>query len=201
MKIKFDLTDEVTITNTTVKLTVLVEGVINGADRPTLEASALELTNKLFSDVKWSFSNFRFMPDGFTFQVQAAARIDSAVNDQLDTRANAISERGKLTLQVIDTDVSIPLHQKRKAESDLRVALIEKAQAEASKLNGQLAEVVFTQSRSTDYSNSMRGATYAASSSFDAKGGAEIVNLGHSEKILLSASILVDTATARQLNG
>lgn len=109
MKIKFDMTDEVTITNTTVKISAWIQGVINGQDRPTLEASALELAKKLFPDVQWAFSNFSYNPDGFTFRVQASTRIDATQNDQLEQRADSISEVGKLTISIHNIDASIPL--------------------------------------------------------------------------------------------
>lgn len=205
MKIKFDLTDEVTITNTTVKITAWVNGVINGQDRPALEASALEMVQKLFPDAKWAFSNFTFQPDGFTFRVQASTRIDATENDQLEQKAAALSETGKLTLSISNLDASIPLFQKREAESNLRVALIEKATAEAVKLGGTLSSVEFGEAGSHQFANNGR-AMMASSYSLEstAKGGGQDgVSLGHSEKIYLNASITVKTneATKGQLNG
>jgi hypothetical protein len=204
MKIRFDLTDEVTITNTTVKLTAWVNGVINGQDRPTLEASALELVKKLFPDAKWAFSNFTFQPDGFTFRVQASTRIDATENDQLDKRAAAISDTGKLTLQISNLDASIPLFQKREAESNLRVSLIEKAKLEATKLGGEVKSITFGEVGSQAYANNGRAmiASYAMESAVAKGGGADGVSLGHSEKILLSATLVVRTGEQKsQLNG
>lgn len=193
MKIKFDMTDEVTITNTTVKITAWIAGVINGQDRPTLEAQSLELAKKLFPDVSWAFSNFTFQPDGFSFRVQANCRIDSTENDNLPAKAEVLGEKGKLTISISNIDSSIPLFQKRDAESDLRVALIDKAKAEASKLGGVVSEVNFSEAHVRDItSNSygVRAASYALEST--SKGiGADSVNLGHSEKIYLQASVEV----------
>lgn len=195
MKIKFELTDEVTITNNTVKLTTHISGIIGDKDRPALEAAALELTKKLF-DAKWAFSNFTFMPDGFTFNVTASTRIDSKLNDQLEARAEAISERGKLTMTIVDIDDSIPLHQKRDAESDLRIALIDKAAKEAAKLGGRVDEVSFSSARSQSISNSMRAMTASSYSLESTSKGisSDGVSLGHSEKILMSANLVIDTS-------
>jgi hypothetical protein len=196
MKIKFDLTDEVTITNNTVKVTVAITGVINGQDRPALESSALELANKFFPGASWAFSNFSFQPDGFTFRVQASTRVDASLNDQLEQKATDLNERGILTLQICDTDTSIPLFQKRDAESDLRLAIIEKAKAEASKLGGSISSIEFKEpgSHRDVYSNGARMASY----SLESAGGP---GLGQSEKIYLSAKIEVDTDDRSQLNG
>jgi len=200
MKIKFELTDEVTITNTTVKISAWIQGVINGQDRPALEAAALDLAKKLFSDASWAFSNFTYQPDGFTFRVQATTRIDATQNDQLETRADQLSEQGKLTISINNIDASIPLHQRREAESNLRVALIEKATAEATKLGGSLSEVEFRDPQSRDVTSNLRAMN--ASYALEAKGvGADGVSLGHSEKIYLSATLTVDTNQQSQLNG
>lgn len=204
MKIKFNLTDEVTITNTTVKVTAWVNGVINGQERPALEAASLELVKKLFPEAKWAFSNFTFQPDGFTFRVQASTRIDATQNDQLEKKAAELSESGKLTLQIYNIDASIPLFQKREAESNLRVALIEKAKAEATKLAGVLTKVEFGEVGSQSFSNNGRAMIASASYALESTakgGGADGVSLGHSEKIYLEASLTVDTATKGQLNG
>lgn len=192
MKIKFEMTDEVTITNTTVKITAWIQGVVNGQERPLLEAQALELAKKLFPDAKWAFSNFTYQPDGFTWRVQASTRIDATQNDQLDVRADEVSEAGKLTIQFQSPDASIPLHQKREAESNLRVELISKAKAEAEKLGGTISKVVFGDVETRQLNNAMR----AASASYRleaAGGGADSASLGHSEKIYLAATITVDT--------
>lgn len=191
MKIKFEMTDEVTITNTTVKITAWIQGVVNGQERALLEAQALELAKKLFPDAKWAFSNFTYQPDGFTWRVQASTRIDATQNDQLDVRADEVSEAGKLTIQFHAPDASIPLHQKREAESNLRVELINKAKAEAEKLGGTISKVVFGDVETRQLNNAMRASS--ASYRLEAAGGADSVSLGHSEKIYLAATITVDT--------
>lgn len=202
MKIKFDLTDEVTITNTTVKITAWVNGVINGQDRPALEAASLEMVQKLFPDAKWAFSNFTFQPDGFTFRVQASTRIDATENDQLEQKAAKLSEQGKLTLSIYNLDASIPLFQKREAESNLRVALIEKAKAEAEKLGGELSAITFGEAGSQSFANNGRAMMASASYSLESAKGADSVSLGHSEKIYLNASIVIRTGGSKgQLNG
>lgn len=203
MKIKFEMTDEVTITNTTVKVTAWVNGVINGQERPALEAASLDLVNRLFPDAKWAFSNFTFQPDGFTFRVQASTRIDATQNDQLDQKAAALSEQGKLTLLINNIDPSIPLFQKREAESNLRIALIEKAKEEAKKLGGEVTVVEFGEVGSKQFANHGRGTMMAASYSLEsAPGGSDSVSLGHSEKIYLEATIQIQVGEHKaQLNG
>jgi hypothetical protein len=195
MKIKFNMTDEVTITNTTVKISAWIQGVVNGQDRPALEAAALELAKKLFPEVSWAFSNFTYQPDGFTFRVQASTRIDATQNDQLALKCDQLSEQGKLTIAINNIDASIPLHEKRKAESDLRVALIEKAKAEAEKLSGTVTRIEFGEAIARDIMSNARGASYAASAmmleSTSKGGGSDGVSLGHSEKIYLEAQLTV----------
>jgi len=191
MKIRFDLTDEVTITNSTVKITAWINGVINGQDRPALEEASLEMVKKLFPDAKWAFSNFTFQPDGFTFRVQASTRIDATQNDQLEQKAAKLSEQGKLTLSIYNLDPSIPLFQKREAESNLRVALIEKAKAEAAKLGGRVSNITFTEAVSQQFANNGRAMMASASYSLESVGAPASASLGHSEKIYLSANITV----------
>ncbi len=193
MKIKFEMTDEVTITNTTVKITAWIQGVVNGQERSVLEAQALELAKKLFPEANWAFSNFTYQPDGFTWRVQASTRIDATQNDQLEVRADQLSEAGKVTLSISNIDASIPLHQKRGSESDLRVALIAKAKAEAEKLGGRVAEVVFGDVETRQIKSAMRAASASYSLESTMGGGADNVSLGHSEKIYLAATITVDT--------
>jgi hypothetical protein len=206
MKIQFDVTDETTITNTTVKLTGMITGVVNGQSRDALEDKALALTKELFPDAKWAFSNFQY-PDNFTFRVQVSTRIDASLNDQLDQKAERVSKKGDLQIAFSTPDASIPLHEKRKAESDLRVSLIAKAQEEAIKLGGEVKSVVFGIADSYGISNA-KNATYASSAmrgvNLEAAGGAaDRVALGHSEKIQLSASIVVKTTAGEKtvLNG
>jgi hypothetical protein len=197
MEINFTLTDEKTITNTTVKISGWITGVVNGQDRATLETKSQELANKLFPDVSWAFSNFSY-PDGFTFRVQVATRIDSAQNDQLDARAEEISDKGSLTIAIYDIDASIPLYARREAESDLRIQLIEKIKAEAAKLGGTAETITFSQASSHHVAN----ATYAAASFSNSAprgvvgdaGPGGPAGLGHSEKISLSATVKVKTA-------
>lgn len=196
MKIKFDLTDEVTITNTTVKVTIYITGVINGQERPALESSALDLANKFFPGANWAFSNFTFQPDGFTFGVQASTRVDASLNDQLEQKAADLNERGILTLQIFNIDTSIPLFQKRDAESDLRLSIIEKARSEAKKLGGVISSIEFKELGARDGFNG--GARMAASYSLESAPGG---GLGQSEKIYLTAKVEIDTDEKSQLNG
>lgn len=202
MKITFDLTDEKTITNDTVRLTTLITGAVAEQSRDKLEAAADEITKQLVNK-DWSFSNFTYSPDGFTFNVTANTRIPAMENDRMAERAEALGLRGKITIKLVEADPSIPLHQKREAESNLRVALIEKAKEEAKKLGGVVDTISFSRAQS----HALRGIMASSSYSNEAMGGgADAVSLGHSEKIAMTASIIVITGSlgekaAQQLNG
>lgn len=199
MKIKFNMTDEKTLVNQTVKITTQINGVISDRDRNGLEQAAKELAEKLIPDASWAFSNFQFLPDGFTFRINASTRIDSSQNDQLEQKAKAISD-GRMTIALHSPDVSIPLFQRREAESNLRIALIEKAKAEAEKLGGKLSSIKFHDSNAHPItSNSYRAASYesAGGMAADSKG------LGHSEKIQMMADVVIKVGegTKVPLNG
>lgn len=189
MKITFDLTDEKTITNDTVRLTTVITGAVADQSRDVLEAAADAITKELVNK-DWSFSNFTYSPDGFTFSVTATTRIPAVENDRMAERAVALGARGKITIQLIEADPSIPLHQKRDAESNLRIALIDKATAEATKLGGVVETIAFSRAQS----QALRGMMASSSYSNEAfGGGADAVSLGHSEKIAMTASIIVIT--------
>lgn len=186
MKIKFSLTDETTITNTTVKITTWLNGVVANQSRDALEAKCLETAKKLFPEAKWAFSDFTYNPDGLTFRVQASTRIDSTQNDQLAEKAKTASTNGDINIAIQNIDPSIPLYEKRAAESDLRLKMLTKAKEEAGKLGGEVSEIAFEEPNPVNF----RAATYAASMAFDSAGGAPA--LGHSEKINLSATVTVE---------
>lgn len=201
MKVTFDLADEKTITNDTVKLAVLIQGAVAEQSRDKLEAAADAITKELVNK-DWSFSNFTYSPDGFTFSVTASTRIPAQENDRLAERAAALGKRGQITMTLTDADPSIPLHQKRAAESDLRIALIEKAKAEAEKLGGTVESIAFSRASSQALRGVMAASTYSLSN--DASGGGlEGVSLGHSEKMAMNAGItvIIGEKARAQLNG
>lgn len=194
MRITFDLTDETTITNTTVKITAILRGTIAGQDRPQLEEKALEAAKRLFPDARWAFSNFNFSPDGLTFSVVATTRIEASENDRLDERAKSASDEN-MKIQIQNMDPSIPEFEIRKAESDLRLRMIKLAKDEAEKLGGSVKKTKFQAYNMAGFSNS-KSATYTAARGFalEAAGapGDGIPTLGHSEKISLTASVSVE---------
>ena len=119
MEIEFSLVDEKTVTNTTVKVTVSIQGTINGTKREALESRCLDLVKSLFPNNQWAFANFVFNPDGLTFTTRASTRIDASLNDGLVEKAKAVStDSTKLSIQTIDP--SIPAHDIRQAESAIR---------------------------------------------------------------------------------
>jgi hypothetical protein len=197
MKVRFSLTDETTITNTTVKVTAWITGVVNGETREQIEARALATWKTLFPDVKQSFSNFTYQPDGLTFRVQVATRIDASENDQLDQRAITASN-DTVRITNLQIDPSIPVHDLRKGESDLRVRMLSLAQDEAKKIGGVVSKVNFNpHSGSSIASQKMFNATYA----MEAAGGAAPA-LGHSEKLSLTADVVVKVSdTSFATNG
>lgn len=187
MKIVLNLIDETTVTNTTVKITAWITGIIQGDSREKIEARVLEAWKRLFPDGKQSFSSFTYQPDGLTFRVQAVTRIDASLNDQLNEKAKQASD-DNVKIQIHNIDPSIPVHDMRAAESDLRVRMLDLAKAEASKLGGTVAKMDFTADLTIGMANNKAlafNATYAASPA----GGAP--QLGHSEKLSLSAVITV----------
>lgn len=195
MKIKFEIADEKTINNQTVKITAQISGVINDRDRGALEQAAKDLAEKLVPDASWAFSNFQFLPDGFTFRITATTRIDSSQNDQLEQKAKAVSD-SKLTITMHNPDVSIPLFQRREAESNLRIALIEKANAEATKLGGKVSSIVFHESNAIP----MTSNSYRAAATMEAVGAGAPKGLGHSEKIQMTASLVIKVSEPKRVN-
>lgn len=187
MKVRFSITDETTITNTTVKVTAWITGVVNGETREQIEARALATWKTLFPDVKQSFSNFTYQPDGLTFRVQVATRIDASENDQLDQRAVAASN-DTVKITNLQIDPSIPVHDLRKGESDLRVRMLSLAQDEAKKVGGVVLKVNFN----PDYSGTRTAShkAFNATYAMEAAGGAAPA-LGHSEKLTLTAEVVV----------
>jgi hypothetical protein len=133
--------------------------------------------------------------------VTATTRIPANENDRLAERAAQLGMRGKITIQLVEADPSIPLHQKREAESNLRVTLIEKAKAEAVKLGGTVEAIAFGRANSQAMRGAMMASTYALESTTnDAMGGG--VSLGHSEKMAMNATItMVISGDKAQLNG
>lgn len=192
MKITFELNDEITVTNTTVKITASLRGTILGQDRPKLEARALEAAKRLFPDARWAFSNFNFSSDGLTFSVTATTRVDASENDRLDERVKAASTED-MKIQIQNIDPSIPDFEIRKSESDLRLRMISLAKEEATKLGGKVSKTKFHAYNMAGMSNA-KSATYARGFALEAAGapGDGIPTLGHSEKISLTASISVE---------
>lgn len=195
MKISFDINDEKTVTNTTVKLTAWISGQVGEDDRSKLEKRARDVVEKFMPNrgsdgtLKWAYSDFSYINNGMMFRVQATTRIDSSLNDQLEEKAKLASDR-QTEIRITDLDASIPMHELRAAESDLRVKLILLAQAEAKKLGGSIAKISFGHPGRVPSS----AATYASMVSNSGKAaGYEGTELGHSEKISLKASVVVSS--------
>lgn len=187
MKIKFDLTDEKTVTNTTVKVNTTVRGTINGETREQIEARCLTAVKKVFPDNQWAFSNFNWNADGLTFSVAASTRIDAIKNSGLNDLAKAASDQNtKVGIQSIDA--SIPQHDIRRAESALRENIIMIAQKEAEYLSGKVVKVDFSEAPM----NSMRSSATMKAASYLEDAGVGSASLGHSEKVTMTATITVE---------
>lgn len=192
MKIKFDIEDEKTVTNETVKITVKVQGQVGEDDRTTLETRAREVVLKFLPNASWAFSNFNFISNGMMFQVTGSTRIDAVENDQLVEKATAVSTRQTiLTVQQIDP--SIPLFEIRKAQSAMRASIIEKAREEARLLGSLVKRVDFSEDVSRGHRPQMRSVT-SNSGSYGLE-AADAAPLGHSEKIYMTATV---TAVAEE---
>ncbi len=188
MKTIFSLTDETTITNTTVKVMAQITGTISGETREQIEARCLAAAKRLFDD-KWAFSDFVYQPDGFTFRVNASTRIDASLNDQLTEKAlTASDESTRLTIARIDP--SIPTHEIRAAESDLRVKIIALAKAEAKKLKSDVLKVDFATEAVSSVAN-MKAMSFNATYSQEAPSGGGSPALGHSEKLSMTAQVTI----------
>ncbi len=190
MKLIFTIDDEKTIVNETVKVTVSIQGQVGEDDRSALEARAREIALKFLPEASWAFSNFILANNGMMFNVTGTTRIDALENDQLAERANELSDR-KTILQVQQLDPSVPLFQIRKAQSEMRVSIIAKAQEEAKLLGGFVKKVDFTEDDGSNFRKSVSnsGMRSMASSSYALESVGDGSPLGHSEKILMSATI------------
>lgn len=192
MKLIFEIKEERTIVNNTVKVTCLIKGVIGDDDRGNIDLRVQEVANRLFPDAKWAFSFYQELSDGFTFQVHASTRVDAMQNDRLAERANEACIKGT-NIEISNIDQKIPQRQMREEESSLRIALIAAAKEEAQKLGGRVERIDFTEmARFGSSTVAASSAFYEAKGSGGRPGPAGAAGIGHSEKIALEAKLEIE---------
>jgi hypothetical protein len=167
LKITFNLTDETTVTNDTVKLTLYLTGVAGGIARAdidkTCRAAVEKLGLTLYEGATWAFSGFHYDNNGLTFGITATTRISADQNDQIEQKAESLSTP-TVRIDVQNIDPSIPAWKLREAETKLRQRLIELANKEAESLGGTLSTINF--GAANTYAAQRGGnATYATSNS------------------------------------
>jgi hypothetical protein len=204
--VEFEISEDKVVTNDTVKVSVTVSAMIDGSTitNENLASAVKAILNK-FIEGDWAFSNpTRQFDTGIEKATYAAhIRIPADQNYDLNSRASAQNAKG-IQITNIVPDVSIPIYQTRKAESELRATILKRAQEEAAILSdvykGQLTigSIVFGE-QAAPYSNakSLRaGSAYAASASF----GDESPAIGNSERIAMSATVKL-VAINKQIDG
>ncbi len=193
MKLTFDMMDEKTVTNDTIKVTATIDGLVQGDTKEVIEESIQAAMKELLPDADWAFSNFTFYRRNFPmYSVKASARVLASHDDGLVDRAEKLTT-DKLAIAIENIDHSIPAHRFKEAESELRETLLLRATAEAKKLSeiyGQSLEVDSIRFGAPTVSQPIRMASASyLESSVSAKGG----GLGHSEKTVLSAKVVLKT--------
>ena len=186
MKIVFDIKDDATITNNTIKVIANVTGVVGDDNKEAVDQRIAAVASALFPNAEWAFSNYA--EQGFTFYAQATTRVDAMENERLDERAESASTK-TTEITIAQIDQSIPQRQMRSEESDLRVRMIGLAKAEAEKLGGTVNEIVFEDVRRMGMSQNSNRA-FAATAMLESAVG-EPKGIGHSEKISLGAKVTV----------
>lgn len=194
MKIIFGIKEEATVVNNTIKVNCAIGGVIGGDTKEQIDARVLISVKRLFPEAEWSFANYQELTDGFTFRVNASARVEASENERLDERTEEAGDK-VTTIMITDIDNSIPQRQIREEESNLRLRMIELAKAEAEKLSGEVEKIDFCEIIRSD--SQFRGARYMGkevATMFMDSSDAMQKRIGHSEKISLEAKLEIVTA-------
>lgn len=216
--IEFSLVAEETVVNNTVKLSATVSSIVTpDMTESKLKDGIREMMKKIVSETKgddgkkpvnWQFSNMTRTPVSGMEQIvlTATTRVHESDNHSLDKRRQEVSQEG-MTITQIAADTTPPMHMIEATESNLRLKLLTKAQAELEKINKCLVGVEDTQYRlgsvqfenANDYaaSNSPRGGAmktaYAASYG---SGFSEDNTLGNAVKLSMRATITLSRTVA-----
>jgi hypothetical protein len=208
MQYIFEIEDEKTITNETVKVIVTVSGPAN-LPRTEIEKQVREVLHDFLPDADWSYAGLQINKNaGFpTYNSKAGARIKASENGDLYSRAQDYSSP-EATININNIDESIPLYQRREADKELRIALYTKALAEIETL-AEVAEgelrirtidytAISPTSNAGKFSNSYSTANAALV-------GDAVDSIGYSEKITMSARVVIidgeDLPTAEIVEG
>ncbi len=207
-EINLSLSDDLVVTNDTVKITAEVGVVLTGDFTNANLSASVTATLRKFIDADWVFSNPRRATEVGIEKAffTAHVRVPAKENFNLTERAEAVKSRG-LEITSVDTDTSIPAQMLREAETTLRGNLLRLAQEQAEKLskasggefhfgvaqiNFSQQHVLSSQTKSLRASGSY-GAVGASAFSADSMGDDTI---GNSEKVGMTATIMLrDTET------
>ncbi len=180
MEIRFEISDELTVTNQTIRLHLRVSGQSLSDSKDEIDNRIVTICKK-FMDVDWTYSNFTFGNNGMTFSSDAYCRIPSKHNDKLENKVSVVNDN-YTAITILDIDSNIPSYDIRDAESDLRLKLIELCKKESEKLSGEIISIDFTDqnlSNQKSLHKSLVANAYSDSHS----------QFGHSQKISMSATV------------
>lgn len=140
--IDFTLRAEHVIVNRTVKLVANVVTLVAGETSEDMWRADLRAMMKRVVDADWQFSNMARGTDSSGFErvtLTASVRVPEAENYDLDGRAKLASRKGA-NITSITADTTVPLSMIEEAESELRVALIGRAQQELAEMRTALGD-------------------------------------------------------------
>lgn len=202
-EIEFALTEDMVVTNDTVKVSVMIAVMINGDVTNENLSSVVRAALNKFIEGDWVFSNpTRQFDTGIEKAVfNAHIRIPASENYDLHRRAEKVNTKG-IQLHSIIPDVSIPVYQMRAAESELRAKLLAAARSEADILSTAYGTPVTVHcvtygNYDRSVSKSLRAGSYASSAATSASnaatsasfGGGVLDAIGNSERVAMTANI------------
>lgn len=131
--LNFNLRADTVVVSDTVKVSVTVN-TISSDDKSedSLRSEIKAALVRLIPSADWKFSNVFRAEDASGYErvtLTATARVSEKENFKLDDRAKRASVQG-LTLTSVSVDSTVPAHMLEKAERELRLEILKKAQAE-----------------------------------------------------------------------
>jgi hypothetical protein len=195
MRYVFQLDDEKTVSNDTVKVMLHATGPVDKDSRANLETRVRKALKEFLPDVTWVFGGFTFdESSGYPmFVVPASARISAELNDDLTAKAQRLDSAG-VRLSVYNIDQSIPLHLIRTAEESLRLSLLNLANEELKRVqdatgNSKLSIQSFSVTKS--HSGGGKGSMSVANSYTMEVGASRGDSIEYSEKVFLQAAVVL----------
>lgn len=188
--IHFTLTEESTLVNETVKITVHVNVLAVDKDETSVRAEIRGALEKFIPGTEWQFSNQRRGDDNGYERVtlNAVARVKETENYSLEQRLEAVSKMG-MKLQLQGVDDTMPQRAIQDEEQALRLRILTKALEEADKVvaltrrDYRLGQVQFGQNQQF----ASKGIT--ASLAATAHAGGSDAGFGSSQKLRLTANV------------